>query len=172
MYMQDVLTQEFQVLIPKRQRASVSVDPPEWAHRSERYEHQDRSLPKAVLFHDSFGLPLIPLLSAHFSELTSLWQHDFNVSVIEALEPDVVLVKPCGFDVPRTLEEVGLLRTVLASLGGTALSNGRVWVADGNAYFNRPGPRVVDSLELLAACVHPDEFGDLAERHRAFYRVL
>lgn len=91
MYMQDVLTQEFQVLIPKRQRGSTSVDPPEWAHRAERYEHQDRSLPKAVLFHDSFGLPLIPLLSAHFSELTTFWQHDFNVSVIEALEPDVVL---------------------------------------------------------------------------------
>jgi iron complex transport system substrate-binding protein len=35
---------------------------------------------------------------------------------------------------------------------------GAVWVADGNAYFNRPGPRIVDSLEILAACVHPAAF--------------
>ena len=42
---------------------------------------------------------------------------------------------------------------------------GRVYAADGNAYFNRPGPRIVDSLEILAACVHPARFADLRFRH-------
>jgi iron complex transport system substrate-binding protein len=40
-----------------------------------------------------------------------------------------------------------------------------VYVADGNAFFNRPGPRIVESLEILAACLHPDAFRDLAEKH-------
>jgi iron complex transport system substrate-binding protein len=43
----------------------------------------------------------------------------------------------------------------------------RIYVADGNAYFNRPGPRIVESLEILAACVHPDEFEDFARKHAA-----
>jgi iron complex transport system substrate-binding protein len=41
-----------------------------------------------------------------------------------------------------------------------------VYVADGNAYFNRPGPRIVESLEILAACVNPEEFQDFVEKHR------
>ena len=41
-----------------------------------------------------------------------------------------------------------------------------MYVADGNAYFNRPGPRLVESLEILAACVHPEAFADFRERHR------
>ena len=43
----------------------------------------------------------------------------------------------------------------------------RVYVADGNAYFNRPGPRIVESLETLAACLEPDVFPDLRDKHHA-----
>ncbi|MCZ7582657.1 MAG: hypothetical protein M5R36_04585 [Deltaproteobacteria bacterium] len=52
---------------------------------------------------------------------------------------------------------------VLDPLGDTA----RIYVTDGNAYFNRPGPRLVESLEILAACVHPEIFGDFLEKHAA-----
>jgi iron complex transport system substrate-binding protein len=44
---------------------------------------------------------------------------------------------------------------------------GRVYVADGNAYFNRPGPRIVESLEILAGCLHPDAFVELRGRHQS-----
>jgi iron complex transport system substrate-binding protein len=44
---------------------------------------------------------------------------------------------------------------------------GRVYVADGNAYFNRPGPRIVESLEILAACLHPDAFPEFRRKHRS-----
>lgn len=81
------------------------------------------------------------------------------------LDPDVVLVKPCGFDLARTDEEVTLLRETLPWESWRAVREGRVFVADGNAYFNRPGPRLVESAEILAACVHPEHFGDLAKRH-------
>lgn len=79
--------------------------------------------------------------------------------------PDVVLVKPCGFALERTFEELDTLRALFAGVRWPAVQRGDVWLADGNAFFNRPGPRIVESLEILAACVHPNEFADLATKH-------
>ena len=84
--------------------------------------------------------------------------------------PDVVLVKPCGFPLARTFREADALRALLAAMPWPAVHEGRVFVADGNAYFNRPGPRLVESLEILAAAVHPTEFEDLARRHAGALR--
>jgi iron complex transport system substrate-binding protein len=83
------------------------------------------------------------------------------------LAPDVVLIKPCGFELERSRRELDLVRSLCAQMAHwPAVARGAVWLADGNAFFNRPGPRIVESLEILAACVQPDEFGDMAERHR------
>jgi len=79
----------------------------------------------------------------------------------------VVLVKPCGFDLPRTLAELPALRAALPSSW-----RARMYAADGNAYFNRPGPRIVESLEILAACIHPDAFEDFARKHASAFRRL
>ncbi len=84
--------------------------------------------------------------------------------------PDVVLVKPCGFALERTLVEADVLRELLARMPWPAIRAGRVFVADGNAYFNRPGPRLVESAEILAACIHPAAFPDLAARHRGAFQ--
>ncbi|MET0411075.1 MAG: hypothetical protein ABW217_07250, partial [Polyangiaceae bacterium] len=79
------------------------------------------------------------------------------------LEPDVVVVKACGFTLRRALAERTLIeRSILA-----AVPRARVYVTDGNAFFNRPGPRLVESLEILAACVQPGRCADLAHRHSA-----
>jgi iron complex transport system substrate-binding protein len=92
-------------------------------------------------------------------------------SALEALDPDVVLVAPCGFTVERTLGEIDVLHANLPRRW-RAVRERRVYVADGNAFFNRPGPRIVESLELLATCVHPDAFADVAARHpRALLRL-
>jgi iron complex transport system substrate-binding protein len=79
--------------------------------------------------------------------------------------PEVVLVKPCGFELERTFAEREVLEHLFADLDWPAIRDHRVWIADGNAFFNRPGPRLLESIEILAACVHPDEFMDLAEKH-------
>jgi iron complex transport system substrate-binding protein len=76
--------------------------------------------------------------------------------------PDVVVVKPCGFSLERTLAERNVIeRSVVEVVGAAA----RVYVTDGNAFFNRPGPRLVESLEIMAACIHPEPFSDLAAIH-------
>jgi iron complex transport system substrate-binding protein len=73
-------------------------------------------------------------------------------------DPEVVVVMPCGFDIARSRRELGALveRPGWAELG--AVRAERVFIADGNQYFNRPGPRLVDSLEILAELLHPSLF--------------
>jgi iron complex transport system substrate-binding protein len=88
---------------------------------------------------------------------------------LRALAPDVVLVKPCGFTLERTLAERDVLeRTIVHALPAST----RVYVADGSAYLNRPGPRLVESLEILAACVHPERFGALWDESRSDFERL
>jgi iron complex transport system substrate-binding protein len=91
---------------------------------------------------------------------------------LAALAPDVVVVKPCGFALERTLAELPVLQETLPWAAWGGIESRRVYVADGNAYFNRPGPRIVESLEILAACVHPATFPEFAEKHRrSFVRL-
>ncbi len=82
-----------------------------------------------------------------------------DVAMLAASRPDVVVIKPCGFSIERTLAERDVIERAIAGLAA------RVYVTDGNAFFNRPGPRLVESLEILAACVHPERFDDLAAKH-------
>jgi len=66
-----------------------------------------------------------------------------------AADPDVIIVAPCGFDLERTAQEMYWLtdRAGWRDLG--AVRTNRVYLADGNQYFNRPGPRVVETLEIV-----------------------
>lgn len=73
-------------------------------------------------------------------------------------DPDVIVMMPCGFDLERTKAELPALTTRPGWSDLGAVRTGRVWAANGNAYFNRPGPRLVEALELLAEAVHPDVF--------------
>lgn len=75
---------------------------------------------------------------------------------VTAWNPEVVLISCCGFTAERTMQEVGILRNVEGWAELSAVREGRVFVTDGASYFSRPGPRLVDSLELLAHVVHPE----------------
>jgi iron complex transport system substrate-binding protein len=75
-----------------------------------------------------------------------------------AADPDVVLVMPCGFDLERAVSEMYWLTGRDGWHRLRAVRNNRIYVADGNQYFNRPGPRLVESLEILAAIAHPETF--------------
>lgn len=77
---------------------------------------------------------------------------------IQQQNPDVIVVMPCGFSVERTMKEVDLLLQLPGFSEMKAVKNDRFYIADGNQYFNRPGPRIVDSIEILAEIIHPKQF--------------
>jgi len=78
------------------------------------------------------------------------------------IEPDVVIVKPCGYKLDQTLKELELLRQQLPDWEKPP----RIYLVDGNSYFNRSGPRILDSLEILAYCTHPDLFPEFGEQYK------
>ncbi len=79
-----------------------------------------------------------------------------------AFAPEVLIITPCGFDLARTtVEAAAILPTRHGWADLPAVRNGRVYALDGNAYLSRPGPRIVDGLELLARLIHPDLFADI-----------
>ncbi len=75
-----------------------------------------------------------------------------------AADPDVIVTMPCGFDIPRTQKEQHLLTGLPGWENLEAVREGRTFVTDGNAYFNRPGPRLLESAQILAELLHPEEF--------------
>jgi iron complex transport system substrate-binding protein len=87
---------------------------------------------------DPFGKPGAPAVPLSWDKVSSS-------------EADVVVVMACGLRLDRSLEEAAALSKRLAGR--------QLWVVDGNAYFSRPGPRLVDSIELMAGILHPDVVG-------------
>ena len=73
-------------------------------------------------------------------------------------DPDVIVIMLCGFDLERTEQESQVLTQHPHWNNLKAVKNGQVFIVDGNAYFNRPGPRLVDSAEILAEIFHPQLF--------------
>lgn len=73
-------------------------------------------------------------------------------------DPEVILVVPCGFDLARTRAELAPLLAQPGFAELRAVRNGQVFLTDGNAFFNRPGPRLVESLEILGEILQPALF--------------
>jgi len=84
---------------------------------------------------------------------------EYSVAVswdeITAAAPDVVIVAPCGYTLPGSLDLARHDERLRAELAGTPAAH-QVWAVDASAYFVRPGPRLVDGIEILAGILHPD----------------
>lgn len=87
------------------------------------------------------GRPLIVTEPERFETVT--WAD------VVAADPDCVVVMPCGFDIPRTLAELRTGAAAEALRGMRATRTGKTFVVDGNAHFNRPGPRLAESADIL-----------------------
>ena len=96
------------------------------------------------------GVNLFGVAGAHSPWMT--WEE------LCSADSDVLIVVPCGFDIARTRREMSLLTSKPEWPRLSAVRSGRVFLADGNQYFNRPGPRLVESLEILAEVLHPATF--------------
>jgi iron complex transport system substrate-binding protein len=86
-------------------------------------------------------------------------EHD----ALYASDPDVIVVAPCGFDLARTRSEMLALTQRPQWQALRAVTGGRVYLTDGHHFFNRPGPRLAESLEILAEVLHPQS---MQSRHR------
>lgn len=101
------------------------------------------------------GSPVLARAGAHSPWID--WQ------AVVARNPDVIVLLPCGFGLERARGEAVALTARPEWNRLKAVRSGRVFVCDGNALFNRPGPRLVDSLECMAEMLHPAHF---PARHR------
>jgi iron complex transport system substrate-binding protein len=88
-------------------------------------------------------------------------------------DPQVIVIMPCGFDLERAIVEAQVLTGSSGWSELSAVREGRVFAVDGNAYFNRSGPRLVDSLEILAHLFHPKHFAPpfFSEPQQAWRRL-
>ena len=90
---------------------------------------------------------------------------------IATADPDAILVAPCGFDLTAALRAVAELDEVPVWRALRAQRSGAVYVIDGNAYVNRPGPRLIDSAEIFATALHGEPFGAGRDDPRALRRI-
>lgn len=126
--------------IPAAKRPRVAVL--EWLHPLFNAGHWTPQLVEFAGGLDCLGNPFAPSTSIHWRQLANS-------------RAEVIVIALCGFDVRRSLQDLTLLRDDPSWQALPATQTGRVYVADGNAYFSRSGPRLVDSLEMLAHALHP-----------------
>jgi iron complex transport system substrate-binding protein len=109
-----------------------------------------------------------PLARRHQPSVEIKWE-----AVLDA-RPQVMVLALCGYGVDRARRDYELLKKFSGFGSLPATKNGRIHVVDASAYFARPGPRIVDSLEILAGILHPQEFPEFTSadtRHRAWHVV-
>jgi len=87
--------------------------------------------------------------------------------LIPEYDPEVLILMPCGFDTGRTADDIPLLAKNEWWQSITAVKRGAVFATNGSAYYSRPGPRLVDGLELMAKTIHPEALGSEMQPQRA-----
>jgi iron complex transport system substrate-binding protein len=87
-----------------------------------------------------------------------------DLDALHRADPDRIVVMACGFGLPRTDAEMDVLRNDKRWTALRAVQAGHVYLADGNHFFNRPGPRLATSLDILAEILHPDRFRSAFDR--------
>jgi iron complex transport system substrate-binding protein len=83
---------------------------------------------------------------------------------LRSANPEVLVIACCGHGIARTMRDLPLLESLPGWHELRAVKESRIYVLDGSAYFSRPGPRVVDTLELIAAALHPEECREFSLR--------
>jgi iron complex transport system substrate-binding protein len=139
---QDAASRIDRVRLAVRAAEPVSVVALEWLDPVFVAGHWTPQLIEYAGGYDLLGLP-----GEHSQQRT--WDE------VRAAEPDVVIVMPCGYDADRALEEAYTYDEELASIGAQ-----RVVAVDAAGHFSRPGPRLIEGLELLAHILHPDRLPD------------
>ena len=75
---------------------------------------------------------------------------------IAEFAPQMLFIMPCGFDIDKTIDELDAVTSKDEWFSLPATNKGEIYIVDANSYFSRPGPRIVDGLEILAKAIHPE----------------
>ena len=147
-----------------RERVAMISDRPrcflmEWVDPPFCSGHWGPELVEIAGGHDSLGRKHQP--SAQID-----WQQ-----VLDA-RPEIMVLALCGYDIDRARHDYELLRRFPGFNSIPAVDSGQMYVVNASAYFARPGPRIVDSLEILAGILHPSEFPEFVSRGSHDPRVV
>jgi iron complex transport system substrate-binding protein len=108
--------------------------------------------------------PELVEIAGGYDPLGRKYQRSVQIEWQEVLDarPEIIVLALCGYDIDRARHDYELLRRFPGFDSLPAAQSGEVYVVDGSAYFARPGPRIVDSVEILAGILHPEEFPEFA----------
>jgi iron complex transport system substrate-binding protein len=139
-----------------RKRAAKIADRPrcflmEWIDPPFCSGHWAHELVEIAGGHDPLGRKYKPSVQVE-------WQQ-----VLDA-RPEIIVLALCGYDIDRAQRDYELLRRFPGFDSLPAARRGEIYLVDASAYFARPGPRIVDSLEILAGILHPKEFSEFVTR--------
>lgn len=129
--------------------------------------HELKTIPKVVclewtdpLMSAGHWTPELVALAGGYDQLGNVGKNApaIEPEALNAADPDVLVVMPCGFSIERARAEADRLAEKPFWRELKAVRQGRVYIVDGGTYFNRPGPRLADSLEIMAEILHPEDF--------------
>jgi iron complex transport system substrate-binding protein len=107
-----------------------------------------------------------PLGRRHQPSAQIEWQQVFDA------RPEIIVLALCGYKIDRARRDYELLQRFSCFDSIPAAGNRQIYIVNASAYFARPGPRIVDSLEILAGILHPTEFSEFVSRGRDDPRVV
>ena len=110
-----------------------------------------------MLFRSAGGEPLIVSKPEKFKTMTQ--------EEILGCDPDFVVIFPCGYPISKSVEELKSSQQTQVLKSLRAYKEKNVFICDGNQFFNRPGPRITDSCEILAALLFPEKFKSAQKKH-------
>jgi iron complex transport system substrate-binding protein len=147
-----------------RERAATIPDPPccflmEWVDPPFCSGHWGPELVETAGGRD-------PLGRRHQPSAQIEWEEVLNA------RPEIIVLALCGYDIDRARRDYESLRRFPGFNSVPAANNGAVYVVNASAYFARPGPRIVDSLEILAGILHPEQFPEFVSRGADDPRVV
>jgi iron complex transport system substrate-binding protein len=110
------------------------------------------------LFTAGHWVPQMVEYAGGINGLSSTGEPSRRMDIEEAiqLDPDIIVLMPCGFDIEQTLKELPVLASTEKWKSLHAVKNGNVYAVNANAYFSKPGPRTVVGLEIIAKILHPE----------------
>jgi iron complex transport system substrate-binding protein len=110
------------------------------------------------LFTAGHWIPQMVEYAGGINGLSSAGEPSRRMDIDEAvqLDPDIIVLMPCGFDIEQTLKELPVLASNEKWKSLQAVKNGNVYAVNANAYFSKPGPRTVVGLEIIAKILHPE----------------